>query len=68
MVPYANPSYTTTRDYIDEVVAPALAPYAAEHDMMAIAHEMLDFDVDAQAFVVDDEKDFWEVIYAHRLQ
>ena len=30
MVPYANPSYTTTRDYIDEVVEPALAPYAAE--------------------------------------
>ena len=33
--------YTTKQDYIAQVVNPALGEYAAEHDIDAIADEML---------------------------
>lgn len=68
MVPYANPSYTTTRDYIDEVVAPALAPYAREFDLLAIAQDVLELNADEQVFTPRDDVDFWEVCYEHRRQ
>lgn len=61
-------SYTTTADYTAQVVEPALAPYAHEFDVIAIAQAVLEFNADEQVFTPRDDVDFWEVCYEHRRQ
>ena len=54
--------YTTKQDYIAQVITPALGDYAAEHDIDAIADEMLNWH---NGFMEDESKDFWAVVEAH---
>lgn len=63
-------TYTTKQDYISQVIEPALGDYAAEHDIDAIADEMLNWHNDIgqpgnNGFMEDENKDFWEVVEAH---
>lgn len=62
--------YTTKQDYISQVIEPALGDYAAEHDIDAIAYEMLIWHNDVSGpgnngFLEDESKDFWAVVEAH---
>ena len=62
--------YSNKENYIAEVIAPALGDYAAEHDIDAIADDMLIWhnDIDRlgnNGFLEDESKDFWEVVEAH---
>ena len=62
--------YHNKANYIGEVIEPALGEYAAEHDIDAIADEMLNWHNDIgrlgnNGFIEDDSKDFWEVVEAH---
>ena len=62
--------YTTKQDYIAQVINPALGEYAAEHDIDAIADEMLIWHNDvngpgSNGFMEDETKDFWAVVEAH---
>ena len=64
--------YTTKQDYISQVIIPALGDYAAEHDIDAIADEMLnwhnevdgngDINLGRSSFVENDGQDFWAVV------
>ena len=67
--------YTAKQDYIAQVITPALGDYAAEHDIDAIADEMLnwhnevdgngDINIGRSGYMEDEDKDFWEVVEAH---
>ena len=62
--------YTTKQDYIAQVIAPALGDYAAEHNIDAIADEMLNWHNDIgqpgnNGLMEDETKDFWAVVEAH---
>lgn len=62
--------YHNKENYIGEVIEPALGEYAAEHDIDAIADEMLIWhnDIDqlgSNGFTEDESKDFWAVVEAH---
>ena len=62
--------YTTKQDYIAQVITPALGECAAEHDIDAIADEMLIWHNDIgqpgnNGFMEDETKDFWSVVEAH---
>lgn len=62
--------YTTKQDYIAQVITPALGDYAAEHDIDAIADEMLIWHNDINGlgnngFLEDGSRDFWAVVEAH---
>ena len=63
--------YSSKNDYIAQAIEPALGEYAAEHDIDAIADEMLIWhnDVNGQpgnnGFMEDENKDFWAVVEAH---
>ena len=62
--------YTTKQDYISQVIVPALGDYAAEHDIDAIADDMLIWHNDVNGpgnngFLEDESKDFWSVVEAH---
>ena len=62
--------YTTKQDYISQVIEPALGDYAAEHDIDAIADEMLNWHNDIgqpgnNGLMEDESKDFWAVVEAH---
>lgn len=64
--------YTTKQDYIAQVITPALGDYAAEHNIDAIADEMLtwhnevdsngDINIGRSGFIENDDKDFWAVV------
>ena len=62
--------YSSKNDYIAQAIEPALGEYAAEHDIDAIADEMLIWHNDVNGpgnngFMEDENKDFWEVVEAH---
>ena len=62
--------YTTKQDYIAQVITPALGDYAAEHDIDAIADDMLNWHNDIgqpgnNGFMEDETRDFWAVVEAH---
>ena len=62
--------YSSKANYIGEVIEPALGEYAAEHDIDAIADEMLIWHNDIgrlgnNGFMEDETKDFWAVVEAH---
>lgn len=62
--------YSSKNDYIAQVINPALGEYAADHDIDAIADEMLVWhnDIDRlgdNGFLEDESKDFWSVVEAH---
>ena len=64
--------YTTKQDYIAQVIVPALGDYAAEHDIDAIADDMLhwhnevdsngDINIGRSGFVEHEGKNFWAVV------
>ena len=61
--------YSSKANYIGEVIEPALGEYAAEHDIDAIADEMLVWHNDVgqlgnNGFLEDESKDFWAVVEA----
>ena len=62
--------YHNKENYIGEVIEPALGEYAAEHDIDAIADEMLIWHNDVNGpgnngFLEDESKDFWAVVEAN---
>lgn len=62
--------YHNKENYIGEVIEPALGEYAAEHDIDAIADDMLIWhnDIDRpgnNGFMEDENKDFWAVVEAN---
>lgn len=62
--------YTTKQDYIAQVIEPALGDYAAEHDIDAIADDILIWHNDVSrpgnnGFLEDESKSFWSVVEAH---
>lgn len=67
--------YHNKENYIGEVIEPALGEYAAEHNIDAIADQMLNWHdeindkgqvIDNKSgFLEDDSKDFWSVVEAH---
>lgn len=64
--------YTTKNDYIAQVIEPALGEYAADHDIDAIADDMLiwhdeindkgQINLGKSGFVENEDKNFWAVI------
>lgn len=62
--------YTSKNEYIGQIIEPALKEWAAEHDIDAIADEMLVWHNDVNSlgnngFLEDESKDFWSVVEAH---
>lgn len=67
--------YTSKNNYIAQVIEPALGEYAAEHDIDAIAYEMLiwhdeindkgQIDLRKSGFMENPAQDFWAVVEAH---
>lgn len=67
--------YSTTTDYINDVVLPALGTYADEHDVDAIAADMTvwhnevdeadNINLDKSGLVERDDVDFWDVAATH---
>lgn len=62
--------YTSKNEYIGQIIEPALKEWAAEHDIDAIADEMLVWHNDvngpgSNGFLEDENKDFWAVVEAH---
>ena len=69
-----NTSWTTDRDYIDQVILPSLADDADDYDIRGIweqllEDEILDYDETQQAFVETDPETtterFWEIVEQH---
>ena len=62
--------YSSKNEYIGQIIEPALGDYAAEHDIDAIADDMLIWHNDVNGpgnngFLEDESKDFWEVVEAN---
>lgn len=62
--------YTSKNEYIGQIIEPALKEWAAEHDIDAIADDMLVWHNDVNGlgdngFLEDESKDFWSVVEAH---
>jgi len=62
--------YHNKENYIGEVIEPALGDYATEHDIDAIADDMLIWHNDVNGtgnngFLEDENKDFWAVVEAN---
>lgn len=62
--------YSSKNEYIGQIIEPALKEWAAEHDIDAIADEMLVWHNDINrlgnnGFLEDESKDFWSVVEAH---
>ena len=62
--------YSSKNEYIGQIIEPALGDYAAEHDIDAIADDMLIWHNDVNGpgnngFLEDESKDFWAVVEAH---
>ena len=64
-------SWTTDRDYINQMIIPALGDDADDHDVEGIWQQLLDdeiiiYDEERQAFVEADPEtaisDFWEIV------
>lgn len=67
-------SWTTDRDYIDQMIIPALGDDADSHDVEGIWQQLLDdiviiYDEERQAFVEADPETatefFWEIVEQH---
>ena len=67
-------SWTTDRDYIYQVIIPALGDDADDHDVEGIWQQLLDdeilvYDEERQSFVEADPEtatsDFWEIVKQH---
>ena len=62
--------YSSKNEYIGQIIKPALGDYAAEHDIDAIADDMLNWHNDVNGpgnngFLEDENKDFWAVVEAN---
>lgn len=66
--------YISTRDYIEEVIIPALGDHADDYDLDSVASEMLERHETVRDGLVDtnhsglrerDDTDFWEVVARH---
>lgn len=66
--------YVSTRDYIEEVIIPALGDHADDYDLTAISGEMLERHETVRDGMVNtnhsglrerDDVDFWDVVARH---
>lgn len=62
--------YSSKNEYIGQIIEPALKGWAAEHDIDAIADDMLIWHNDinglgSNGFLEDESKDFWAVVEAN---
>ena len=72
--------YEAKIDYINEIIEPALGEYAAQHDMDAIADEMLEYrapqrqddprwaDANTAGYYVREDADFWTIVANHAIE